>query len=90
MIGITKDSLSVLSWNYSQQICFNCKISGLDMSCTCTHSKNTDQDKVEPTEEEMLRKVANCRRDKLRRCIYFGSETDEQRENRLRKGPGKI
>ena len=84
MIGITKDSLSVLSWN-SQQICFSCEISGLDMSCACIHSKNTDQDKVEQTEEEKLRKAANCRRDKLRRCIYFGSETDEQRENRLKK-----
>ena len=81
MIGITKDSLSVLSWN-SQQICFSCEISGLDMSCACIHSKNTGQDKVEQTEEEKLRKAANCRRDKLRRCIYFGSETDEQRENR--------
>ena len=84
MMGITKDSLSVLSWN-SQQICFNYEISGLDMSCTCIHSKNTDRDKVEQTEEEKLRKAANCRRDKLRRCIYFGSETDEQRENRLIK-----
>ena len=84
MIGITKDSLSVLSWN-GQQICFNYEISGLDMSCTCIHSKNSDQDKVELTEEEKLRKAANRRRDKLRRCIYFGSETDEQRENRLIK-----
>ena len=84
MIGITKDSLSVPSWN-SQQICFSCEISGLDMSCACIHSKNTGQDKVEKTEEEKLRKAANCRRDKLRRCIYFGSETDEQRENRLKK-----
>ena len=55
------------------------------MSCTCIHSKNTGQDKVEQIEEEKLRKAANCRRDKLRRCIYFGSETDEQRENRLKK-----
>ena len=56
-----------------------------DMSCACIHSKNTGQDKVEQTEEGKLRKAANCRRDKLRRCIYFGSETDEQRENRLKK-----
>ena len=84
MIGITKDSLSVLSWN-GQQICFNYEISGLDMSCTCIHSKNSHQDKVELTEEEKLRRAANRRRDKLRRCIYFGSETDEQRENRLIK-----
>ena len=64
---------------------FNYEISGLDMSCSCIHSKHTDQDKVEATEEDKVRKAANCRRDKLRWCIYFGSETDEQRENRIIK-----
>jgi len=58
------------------------------MNCSCVHSKNIEHhNEAEQTvsDEVKQRKAANCRRDKLRRCIYDGSETDQQRENRLIK-----
>ena len=52
---------------------------------TQTSDPQLERDQIPKVKDDQQRLDANNRRERLRRSIYFGSETEQQREIRLRK-----